>query len=186
MGDCDQDYFVYRIRHGNGFRNVLSPVPNDICFNFGLAREAVMAVFSTDARIEQGEPLDWSTLVPHPPFIEFMHHVISVHAPDYPLSAIRNKRVINGWLYLLDARTPTPTGEVPPEDILGAFRVEDGALLAETYKPNHNHRILGKNGISRLEAILQGHLIRELSALCREIKRTNRYHFVLAGEANSS
>src|SRR5262249_21366909 len=29
----------------------------------------------------------------------------------------------DGWIYILDGRTPTPQGAVPPEDISGAFEV---------------------------------------------------------------
>jgi hypothetical protein len=37
-------------------------------------------------------------------------------------------------VYLLDARTPDPSGRVPPHDIIGAFDVRDGALVTGSYR----------------------------------------------------
>ncbi|GAB1261919.1 hypothetical protein [Aurantivibrio plasticivorans] len=52
----------------------------------------------------------------------------------------------NGWLYIIDQRTPTPETTVPPEDIIGAFIIEDGKI--KEFKSNNNHRIVTNNGVT--------------------------------------
>jgi hypothetical protein len=57
-------------------------------------------------------------------------------------------RLGNGWVYIIDQRTPTPGGQVPPEDIIGAFEVKDGDILPGSYRASPNHMILSPNGFS--------------------------------------
>lgn len=67
-------------------------------------------------------------------------------------------------VYVVDGRTPTPSGAVDPEDIIGAFQVSGGAIVAASYQRNKNHAILSKNGFMRLDASLQQHLLADLAA----------------------
>lgn len=53
-----------------------------------------------------------------------------------------------GWVYILDQRTPTPDGEVPPYDIVGAFEVKEGVL--EGFSANQNYQLKSENGFTDL------------------------------------
>ena len=98
-------------------------------------------------------------------FVEFLHEVIRTHGPAVPGLVAEARTQGDGWVYIIDGRTPTPQGRVPPEDIVGGFAVKDGSIVAGSYQPNPNHRVLSANGFLQLDAALQAHLLDELTAL---------------------
>jgi hypothetical protein len=75
------------------------------------------------------------------------------------------KRQGEGWVYVVDQRTPFPQGAVPPEDIVGAFEIKDGQVVSGSYRPSPKHMILSASGFFRLGSELQPCLLEELNAL---------------------
>ncbi len=65
-------------------------------------------------------------------------------------------------MYLIDARTPTPAGVVPPSDIIGAFEVRAGEVVPRSYQPNVNHLLVSSNGLFKLESALHEKLVERL------------------------
>ena len=55
--------------------------------------------------------------------------------------------------------------ETSAEDILGAFEIKNGQILANSYQPNDNYLIFGKNGLFQLPDSLNQALINALEAL---------------------
>lgn len=98
-------------------------------------------------------------------FVDFMHGVIQKHAPAAPNLVAAAKIQANGWVHIIDGRTPTPQGPVPAEDVLGAFQVKDGEIVPGSYQANPNRRILSRNGFFQLEPMLQQRLLDDL-AVC--------------------
>ena len=71
-------------------------------------------------------------------------------------------------MYVIDLRTPGgPQGQVPPEDIVGAFEVKDGALCPDSYQANENHEIYSEDGLVRLPPSLQDALLTTMKSLLR-------------------
>jgi hypothetical protein len=93
-------------------------------------------------------------------FVQFMHDVIAHRGPTVPALLAEAKRQMDGLVVVVDQRTHTPGGAVPPEDIIGAFEVRGGKLIS--YRPNENHKILSANGFVQLGAELQQCLLEEL------------------------
>jgi hypothetical protein len=94
-------------------------------------------------------------------FVEFMHTVIRTVGPSDPSLLEADAQQGNGWLYIIDLRTPEgPQGRVPVEDIVGGFEVRDGTLLAESYHPNEKHRVLTQNGPVQPPPSLHSALVR--------------------------
>jgi len=50
----------------------------------------------------------------------------------------------NGYVYIIDQRTPTPEGRVLPSDIMGAFEVENETL--KNFNENSSYQIRTENG----------------------------------------
>ncbi len=98
-------------------------------------------------------------------FVDFMHRVIAQYAPTLPDFQAGARHQHEGWLYILDARTPTPQGEVPPEDILGAFEVRQGRVVPGSYQPSSKHQIVSERGLVRLSSELRDCLLFELDRL---------------------
>ena len=73
----------------------------------------------------------------------------------------------DGWVYLIDGRTRTPGGAVPPEDIIGAFEVRGGRIVPGSYQAGPRHRILSRDGFFRLSPDLEAALLEELANLAQ-------------------
>jgi hypothetical protein len=91
--------------------------------------------------------------------------MIARRAPELPGIIAEAKRQGEGWLYLIDQRTPTPHDFVPPQDIVGAFEVKNGQVVSGSYRPCPKHSILSSNGFFRLAPELELCLLEELAAL---------------------
>jgi hypothetical protein len=81
-------------------------------------------------------------------------------APNLQKEAVRQK---NGFIYVIDVRTPTPRDAVPPEDIIGAFEVREGQVHPETYRPNPNYCLLTSRGFFVLDSFIEKNLLEELT-----------------------
>jgi hypothetical protein len=75
------------------------------------------------------------------------------------------KRQGEGLVCVVDQRTPTPQGAVPPEDIVGVFEIKNGQVVPGSYQASPKHMILSANGFFRLGSELQPCLLEELAAL---------------------
>ena len=118
--------------------------PQEVHSLGGLPGEAILGVYA-------GPTDSLETFRPNRTFIDFLHRVIADEGSRSPELAEGARRQQNGWLYVIDPRTPEgPNGNVGPEDIIGAFEVRDGVLVQGSYKPNANYRVLTKDGMTRL------------------------------------
>jgi hypothetical protein len=103
---------------------------------------------------------------PNPAFINFMHQVIRKYGAEDPGMQEAALHQREGWIYIIDMRTPDgPQGQVPPEDIVGAFEVKDGRLSKESYWANDRHLVFSTNGLVRLPGSLHELLMQELRKL---------------------
>jgi hypothetical protein len=158
----EPSFIVCRVRTAEGEQDLVTLLPPDAVFAQGLAPEAVVGVLT--GPLGEGDRIAPENFARNRVFVEFLHGVIARHAPEQPGFQAEARRMGNGWIYLIDQRTPTPQGAVPPEDIFGAFEVKDGAVVPGSYKPSDRHRILSVNGFFRLDAGLYQCLMDELAA----------------------
>nr|WKN39985.1 hypothetical protein K4G66_14930 [Tunicatimonas sp. TK19036] len=96
-------------------------------------------------------------------FVYFMHQTISKKAPS--LQSIKKSAVEqgDGYIYIIDFRTPEGIiGNVPSEDIIGAFKVADGKIVANSYRGNDKHQVFTKNGLVKFPPGLDKILIEEI------------------------
>lgn len=125
--------------------NVISILtPKDVDEIGGLPPEAVCGQFDSDN-------LSPEHFRVNPVFVEFMHTCIRTKGIE--LQSLRNaaNQQKKGYLYIIDFRTPDGImGNVPPEDIVGAFQVENGVIIKNSYRRNDAHKIYTKNGLVKL------------------------------------
>lgn len=96
-------------------------------------------------------------------FVDFMHQTINEKAPS--LQSMKKAAIEqgHGYIYIIDFRTPDGImGNVSPEDIIGAFKVEDGKIVTNSYQENDKHQIFTKNGLVKLPPGLDEILIEEI------------------------
>ena len=112
--------------------------------------------------MEDGGTLVPDNFVANSVFRTFLNSVIAEWGPADPELQDEARRIGNGTVVVIDRRTPTPEGAVPPEDIIGAFVAEDGKVGA--YMASPNHRLLTEQYF-RLGDRLEDRLRQELAAL---------------------
>jgi hypothetical protein len=154
--------YAYLIDAAEGERQVLSLLsPADAAS--GLPSEAIVG----SLRDAKGaiEPENFAA---NPLFGEFLHHVIERHATRSQAFRDEARRLRAGWLFVTDLRTAHPEGPVPPEDILGAFRIENGEVLPHSYQRSDRHRLLTERGFFRLDPAVERALIDALRGLERD------------------
>ena len=126
-----------------------------------LPNRAILGVIDRNAA--PGTKLSPELFSPNEEFIRFMHHVIRTFGPDDPSMQAVAKAQGKGWLYVIDLRTPDgPQGRVPPEDIIGAFQIQDGVVVRGEYWANDKHALFSADGFVKLPESLASVLIREL------------------------
>jgi hypothetical protein len=113
-----------------------------------------------------GDILSLKYFKPNKVFKDFTQTVIAAEAPkDSELQAAALAQQA-GWLYIIDNRVADiEREETNPEDILGAFEIKDGLIVANSYQPNENYLIFGNNGLMQLPASLHEALINALLSL---------------------
>ena len=105
----------------------------------------------------------------NPEFVEFMHKFIEKNTHKTESFIQEALKQQNGYIYIIDFRTPNGImGEVPPEDIIGAFQVKVGKVIENSYQRNTNHKVFTKNGIVKLPEELNILLIEEILKVCKE------------------
>jgi hypothetical protein len=160
---------VCRVATPEGFKDYVTLTRPDVVFSDGLISEAILGVLKHALGPE--EPITPDVFAPNPIFTKFLAEVIARHGPEQPALAAQAKRIGKGGVFLVDQRTPTPQGPVPPEDIIGVFGVEGGKVLPGSYSASPNHRLLTSNGFFRLDNALMECLQQELA-----VRSANRPH----------
>jgi len=115
--DGTEPFHVYRVKSPEGFRDVVSLLPDDVVFVSGLAGEAIVG--HCTQLLEKGVSITDVNFQPNKLFVDLLHDVIATEGPEPPALQAEARRQHTGRVYVIDARTPTPAGHVPPYDIIG-------------------------------------------------------------------
>src|SRR5438445_2777661 len=152
-------FYVYRVKTPEGDRDLVSLLSG--AFEFGLIEEAIVGECTQS--LEDGKHVTEANFRPNPTFVRLLHHVIARHAPQLPALRAEARRQHTGWVYVIDARTASPDGHVPPCDIIGGFEVRSGEVAPGSYRPNTDHKLLTANGVFRLEPALHESLMEQIN-----------------------
>lgn len=154
---------VCRVDTPEGSKDYVTCLSHEVFLQHGLPAEAIIGVLLRP--LKSGEAITPNVFARNRVFVEFMHKVIARRGPDLPGLIAEAKRLGEGWVYVVDQRTPTPQGAVPPEDVVGAFEIKNGQVVVGSYRASPKHLILSANGFFRLGSELQPCLLEELAAL---------------------
>lgn len=120
-------------------------VSSELILEYGLSEKIIVGEVD---KLENGEFDFASSFRANPAFKETIFDFARAEMlKDESLinSAIKQKE---GWVYIIDQRTKTPEGEVPPYDIIGGFKVESNKLKG--FSKNPNYQIKSPNGLTDL------------------------------------
>lgn len=98
------------------------------------------------APLANGKP-QWQLFSPNQRFIEFFIRYMQGTQKNRP-ELLDKARVNQGeFIYAIDRRNPTPTGDVPFRDIIGWYRsTSDGKADAGTFEYNKEHKLALDDG----------------------------------------
>ena len=157
---------IYDVVGEDGVEHLyVSPLASEDVYALGaLPREGIMGeLLSREAA--NGGPIDPAQFRPNPVFQQFTSWVLAQHAHLAPGFEAAAKAQRTGYIYIIDARTATPQGAVPPEDIIGGVEIENG--VAVRYHGSKNHQLLTSRGWMRLHPWMHAKLLEELRKLKR-------------------
>jgi hypothetical protein len=163
-----REVFVFQVNVGGDVQEMVSILEPGAVFEHGLCTEAILG------RIRPG-PTNGSQITPerfqeNPAFVHFLRELISEKV--YTVGGLRRtgEQQGEGYVYLIDARTPEPQGKVTPADVIGAVTVHGGSLVAASYRHNPNHRLLTADGFFKLPTELETILLTDLRARCAQTR----------------
>jgi hypothetical protein len=159
--DSSPQVFRYQVDFGGGERNVVSLLGPEWVSQHELNPEAVIAVLPAGTDVDDLTPAD---VRENGPFLRLLSRVIFENAERCSLLRREAEVQGNGYVYLLDRRTPHPAGRVPPEDIIGTFEARADALVPGSYQQNPRHRLFTTAGWFRLPPEIEDALLARLHA----------------------
>jgi hypothetical protein len=137
-------------------------LPDEVASLGGLPDNAVAAMVQGHTP-SPGVAVPPENVQPNPAFVAFLHSVIRTRGPSDPGLRAAAAAQRAGWVYVVDLRTAGgPQGAVPPEDIIGGFKVEAGTIVVDSYAANTAHRVFTSHGLVRLPSSLRTAFVEEL------------------------
>lgn len=152
--------FIYQVQINGNVQNLVSFLSTQETSKYGLPSEAVVGSIPPTA-----EEVTLNNFQVNPVFLDFLHTTITKYAPALSSFQAEARQRQDGWVYVIDRRTSTPQGQVPPEDILGAFQIHKGKLIPGSYKRNTNYQLLSKNGFFHLDSEIYQKMLDEIQKL---------------------
>lgn len=131
----------------------------------GIPPQAVVGLVDRRALRGGATRLTPETFRPNQVFREFLHDVLSDCLPRTEGIRAEARRLGDGYVYVIDGRTPDPTGDVPSHDIIGAVEARGGEVVPGSYQANPDHRIVTEDGLFRLSGELQACLMEAMRGL---------------------
>lgn len=158
----ETNVYMYDVNEADGMKHYVSLLPPEGAFARGLRPESIVGVLQRS--LNAGERITPEVFARNRLFVDFLHSVVARQAPSQVGLKAEAKRVGDGVVYIIDERTPTPNDAVPPEDIIGAFVVEGGEVVPDSYTANGRHMILSQGGFFQLNHELRACLLSALGA----------------------
>jgi hypothetical protein len=156
-------FYVHRAVTQTGSHDLVSLLSSDTVFEYGLVGDAIVG--ECIHLLEEDDQVTTANFRPNRAFVRLLHDVIARQAPLLPGLQADARRQRTGWVYVIDARTATPDGHVPPQDVIGGFEVHDGEVVPDSYRPNGNHQLLTEDGLFGLDPVLHEKLMERINEL---------------------
>jgi len=154
---------IARIDSEDGSTDYITCIPQERVFTGSLPSEAIVGVLLRP--LTEGERIDVGNFAANSVFIDLMQGLISHRGPSSNDLVSEARQLGEGVLYVIDRRTRTPATEVPEQDVFGEFDVQDGRILAGSYRPNSKHYLYSDDGFFQLGSELEDCLLQALAAI---------------------
>ena len=141
------ELYVFTFHNEGNIYRSLALIPPEQVHQSGLPTEAVLGEINALLPTMTPDQFD-----PNPAFLELLHGVVRQHAPQLPDLQAQAKTAGTGEVILADQRVQD---NLQDEDIIGAFKVSRGEIVADSYQPNPAYRLLSDKGPLQLPEALE-------------------------------
>lgn len=156
------EFSIIRARIDGEFKDLLTYLPTEKIFQEGLDPRAIIGGFINPiVNLESPEEILTAPMINpqnfgrNPVFFEHLQSLVAIEVPKIPQFIEGARQQSDGFLYIIDARTPDPDGDIPLEDIVGAFELRSGKITTESYEPMQSYHIMTEKGLFNLEWLEQ-------------------------------
>jgi hypothetical protein len=98
-------------------------------------------------------------------FVDFLHAVVRETVPTVTEFKDFIRSIDEGWMNVQDGRTTLKGLPLPPEDLIGRYRVRNGRFVIGEYEPNPLYWVLTKNGMMTPHPAIVDALLKAMRAL---------------------
>ena len=121
--------------------SIVTWIPEESVLRIGLPRGSVCGVLRDD-----NKPIEPENFITNRDFIEILHYINGNHLdPDLESYAAKTAE---RSIAIIDQRSPDVNAEIPSEDILGVYEVENKRVVK--YQANPKYRIVTERGACQL------------------------------------
>ncbi len=150
------ELFVYTTLIDDIERALLSPIKMDDASENGLKGKSVIGYLKNpDKEISK------DNVVINPDFTQVFQQTVKstgLQSDELKNSARQQQ---NGYMYVIDQRAIHK--DTKPYDIVGAFEVKNGQIIADSYQPNKNYEIISIDGLFKLPSVYEENILRAIA-----------------------
>ncbi len=151
------NYYILNLEIDGSTRICLSLLPQN-AITPATDKDKIVVGFLQKAQADPGH------FTEHMPFKRWLHGLIEEHLPKQAPFQEEGKKVKDGYVYAIDKRTKKLKGDIPLQDIIGAFNFENGQIVPGSYLPNQNYKLFTVEGLFQLPFSLESILAEQINA----------------------
>ncbi|MGL5889583.1 MAG: hypothetical protein ACRC3B_06855 [Bacteroidia bacterium] len=99
----------------------------------------------------------------NPEFLVTMHETVRDVMVDAPEVVAEAEGQLNGYVFIVDRRAPEGK-DIPKEDIIGIFLVNERKTDVSRYRPNPDYKLISEKGFAQLPERAETELLKRLTA----------------------
>ncbi len=102
-------------------------------------------------------------------YLEFLHYSVAEIVPQLPDVIAHVKGQRTGTFYIFDGRfhddQSVPSEDLPKEEIIGVFKIEDGGIAESSYLRNKKYKVWSQLGPAEVPVYLRAALVNKLAKM---------------------
>lgn len=135
---------LFEVEIDNSTKHMLSFIPHEEAFQNGIKDKAIVGYLK-----DPDAPVLHGNITYNPSFIYLFHTVVkasSINSKQLSEAALKQN---TGYIYVIDLRDKN-WPKTKAQDIIGAFKLDEGKIIADSYSPNPNYQLISEDGSFKL------------------------------------
>jgi hypothetical protein len=135
---------LFEVEIEGAIKHMISFIQHEEAFENGINNKGVVGYLK-----DPNAPILHENITYNPDFIYLFHKTVketSVHSKQLSEAALKQN---TGYIYIIDLRDKNRPN-TKPQDIIGAFKLEEGNIIEDSYSPNPNYQLISEDGAFKL------------------------------------